>query len=246
MNINKQVIKNYLAIDLKKDLRTAKAILLRSRINGYIGWAGHGNLGDEAPYHAYKKLFPESRLVEFNLDRPIKVLSSLSRVEKSFGHVALGGGTLINQSEVYLKQTEYLIQRQVPMFCLGTGVASQSFWSSHQEIHTAGEITRWAELLKKFIYVGVRGPRSQKALAEVGLTVDVVGDSALTLADRTYRKRESKKIIGINVSRGTDNVMWGDFKMFINQVEAAVTQLVRVGFEVRILPIWQSDLGACE
>ncbi len=177
------------------------------------------------------------------MGRPTKLVSSLLGRDIPFGYVALGGGTLINQSKDYLAQTEHIVNRNIPMFCLGTGVAAREFWKDHQTVHTANEIKKWVLLLKKFIYVGVRGPLSRKRLAEAGLDVEVVGDTALTLASESYRERKGRKIIGLNISLGADNAMWGNPDIFKKEILMSVQKLINDGFDIRILPIWRDDLA---
>lgn len=246
MKINKKTINYYIKVDFYKDLEPIKAILFNKKFNGYIGWTGYGNLGDEVVYEGYKKLFPDSNLVSFKISRLSKLLSLITRREIPANLVALGGGTLINQSKSWLEQTEYLIAKGVPMFCLGTGVASRNFWKNYSHIHTANDIDKWVTLLRKFVYVGVRGPLSQKYLQNAGLKVDIVGDSALALAKEEYRKRNEKKIIGINLSSGTDNAMWGDSSMLIKEMLISIKKLTEEGFTIRLLPIWKDDLSICK
>lgn len=242
--MNKDIvsIKKYFEAEYKKDRQTIKAIVSNKPINGYIGWTGYGNLGDEAIYESYQKLFPGSNFTEFRMGRPAKLFTALLGREIPFGYVALGGGTLINQSKDYLTQTQDIVKRDIPMFCLGTGVAAREFWKDHENVHTANDIEEWVRLLNKFIYVGVRGPLSQKRLADTGFNAEVVGDAALTLASETYRKRTGRTIVGLNISLGADNAMWGNPDLFKKEILLSVKELIKNGFEIRILPIWKDDL----
>lgn len=244
--INPKQIKDYLKVEYLKDSRMINAIVSGHPVNGYIGWTGYGNLGDEVVYEAYEKLFPGSNFTEFRISRPVKWVSALLRREIPFGYVALGGGTIINQSKFYLAQTEYLINKNVPMFCMGTGVAAREFWKNHEDVHTANDIEKWVPLLKQFIYVGVRGPLSQKRLADVGLNVEIVGDTALAFTNETYQKRAGRKIIGLNISPGTGNMMWGDQEVFKKEILSSVQKFIADGFEIRLLPIWKDDLALCK
>ncbi|MGG7377464.1 polysaccharide pyruvyl transferase family protein, partial [Escherichia coli] len=65
---------------------------------------------------------------------------------------------------------------------LGTGVDDPDFygplsWEARMELE------RWREILPRFEHLAVRGPLSQARLAEAGFSSEVVGDTALILAD---------------------------------------------------------------
>ncbi|MDD5585035.1 MAG: hypothetical protein PHV55_08280, partial [Candidatus Omnitrophica bacterium] len=55
---------------------------------GYIGWLGHGNLGDELIYYLTKRFFKPFNLLEFKIGEKVALAESfLGR--KLFGAVCL-------------------------------------------------------------------------------------------------------------------------------------------------------------
>ncbi len=233
-------------VELAKDFMTMRATASGRPFNGYLGWTGYGNLGDEAVYEAFDALFPSEHFVPFRIvSKPAQTFQKLSRREVPLKNMALGGGTLINQSLIWLEHVEYAVGNGIPVFCIGSGVASASFWKAHPGVHSGSDLERWVAALNKFAYVGVRGPRSQAALKEAGVKAEIVGDTAIALAPEKFTPKKSfKKIIGINISYGTDNVMYGDAEAFLKEMASAVQKLCEDGYTVRILPIWQGDMPA--
>lgn len=233
-------------VELAKDFTAIKAAASGKPINGYLGWTGYGNLGDEAVFEAFDALFKAEHFVPFRVaTRPVQTFERLTGRSVPLKNMALGGGTLINQSRIWLEHVEYAVAHNIPVFCIGSGVANSSFWKAHPGVHSGNDLSRWAEVLKQFAFVGVRGPISQKTLKEQGIKAEVVGDTAIALAPSSYKKKRAfKKIIGVNVSYGTDNVMYGDAETFMQAMAEALRELCEAGFEVRILPIWPGDMAA--
>lgn len=233
-------------VELAKDFTTMKATATGKPFNGYLGWTGYGNLGDEAVYEAFDALFPSEHFVPFRIvSKPAQTFQRLVHQPVPIKNMALGGGTLINQSRIWLEHVEYAVANDIPVFCIGSGVASSSFWKAHPGVHSGSDLERWAAALQKFVFVGVRGPRSQAALKEAGVEAEIVGDTAIALAPEKFTPKKSfKKVIGINVSFGTDNVMYGDAETFLKEMAGAVQKLCKQGYTVRILPIWAGDMPA--
>jgi len=139
----------------------------------YIGWAGHGNLGDDVMLTAASRLVGESLEV---LQSP-RLESLLAKAgvagPRLFARAFLGGGTLINRD--YLPAVESTLARGLRIASLGTGVGSAGF-----SMAEGGLDPRWIAALRRFEGVGVRGPLSQEKLASGGLRdVAIVGDLAL-------------------------------------------------------------------
>jgi polysaccharide pyruvyl transferase WcaK-like protein len=234
---------DWLAIEANKDLTTVNSIIRQRPFNGYIGWVGYGNLGDEAVFQALKSILPDCNFTPYRTAKPALVTTQLLKRQAPLLNVALGGGTLINQSPHWLSEIIRAVSNNVPTFCLGTGVAPQNSLDTPPNVK-GNLLEEWANVLRQFIYVGVRGPLSQSYLREVGLNVEVVGDSALSLAKKQFRKRNSVKTIGINISYGTDGVMYGSPDQLLSEVQKVILSLLNKNFKIKIFPIWKDDLAA--
>jgi len=238
-------LKDWIKVEKSRDAASIRAIITGKPLNGYVGWTGYGNLGDEAVYEAAKVLMPT--ITPFRVSRRIDSISKMLGRPLPLKSFYLGGGTLINQSIFWLEQSEYAVAHKVPSFCIGSGVASKDFWQHHSDIHTANNLDRWTKVLNEFVFVGVRGPLSQEKLANVGIKSKIVGDAAFALAPDTVAARNHDgKIVGLNISYGTDGAMWGDPQDFMNAIEKSARELVAEGYEVRLLPIWKPDVAVSQ
>lgn len=184
---------DWLTVEARKDSAMVGAVLRRTSINGYIGWVGYGNLGDEAVFQALQSLFPECNLTPYRTSDPMHSLLRLSRREPPLLNAVLGGGTLIIQSPNWLNESVYVVSKNIPIFCLGTGVAPERSLDTPPNVQ-GNLMGEWARILEKFVYVGVRGPLSQAYLAKAGLNVEIVGDSALSLAKTQFRQKKFKRL----------------------------------------------------
>ncbi len=162
---------------------------------GYIGWVGHGNLGDDAMFEAAAKLLAPAHLEIFAGASCENVLARLglsgSRV---FDRVFLGGGTLINAG--YLRIVEQAQILGLPVCALGTGVGSADLGETGEK-----PAARWRDVLNSFSRVGVRGYRSQRKLHHLGIhRVEVIGDLALALTkDKLDPLKDTRRFI-LNVA----------------------------------------------
>jgi len=89
----------------------------------YIGWVGHGNLGDEALLYSIRKLFwNQAVLKEPSFANIIK--ESVFGTE-FFDFAMIGGGTLIGAE--YIKELKKN-RPNIPIVFFGTGVQNPTFW----------------------------------------------------------------------------------------------------------------------
>jgi polysaccharide pyruvyl transferase WcaK-like protein len=231
-----------LILKKKNELNIFRSIRSDKLKGAYIGWVGYDNLGDEILYQAHLKLFPPFDLLPYESNSLIEKYFLLMKKEVyNFG--VLGGGTLINQNNRWQKEIMKLQKKRIPLFCLGTGVASEDFWKIQCDEPWNNSISTWIEILSSFLFVGVRGPISKKILIDNGLkNVVVVGDTALSLAPDTYTKKESGRVIGINFGIVKGNPMLGDPDEFIKQMVSLIKYLLLKNYKIILLPVWREDI----
>ena len=159
----------------------------------------------------------------------------------------LGGGTLIDQSDVYLnvyRQVRKQTGRPIPLFA--TGVACPQFWSSR-----AGWVDRraqWAVELAELPVVGVRGPMSKAYLEEVGVkNVEVAGDPAI----RLHRRLSQPKQAGAGAWRIAINggdispACWGDPATVDKELAEAARRLRAEGHALSFISVCPEDVRPC-
>lgn len=107
--------------------------------------------------------------------------------------------------------------------------------------NTAGaELRQWRPVLREFLTVAVRGPRSAELLADVGVEAEVVGDPALLLQPTGELPPHQEKIVGVTLGYGDD--LWGhDHERVVNEVGDALRALTADGWHARFIVVNESD-----
>jgi polysaccharide pyruvyl transferase WcaK-like protein len=161
---------------------------------GYIGFHGQGNLGDDAMFEAARRLLNQVELITVGPTWQERWLSWLGLGgSRYFRTIILGGGTLIGPT--YADRVAGLLGAGTPMFTLGTGVGSAGV-SERDDVSIEG----WSPLLERFQGVGVRGPRSQRALESIGVKgASVIGDLALGLGHPDASPCPAGRSFGLNL-----------------------------------------------
>jgi polysaccharide pyruvyl transferase WcaK-like protein len=196
------------------------------------GWLGKFNLGDEALWYAYEKLFPSHKLVHFDGG---KLSGAVCRLPRLAGGL-LGGGTLIAQKRDWLTLATQFAASGQPLFIFGTGVEEPSFWPGDTTVQD------WLPLLAKCRFIGVRGPISAQMLAAAGVkNVEVVGDPVIAYAlDEVSREVETNSI-GLNIGT-SDGRIWGDEKRVASEVASLARRAKSAGWNVHWYVVWPKDL----
>jgi len=191
----------------------------------YIGWTGHGNLGDEACLSAIRALLSRRGPVRL---RPT--------TDPTGPVVVLGGGTLLFGTR-FLKPAETALRRGAKLFVFGTGVDLSlpvDRWGARK--------SRWGHVLRAARFVGVRGPRSLDAVKRLGVrTGRVIGDPALSLAgshDRAHRRKD--KFLLVNA--GSDFPLPGGETRLMDQLGSLVERLRAASYRVEYLALRPGDI----
>jgi polysaccharide pyruvyl transferase WcaK-like protein len=190
----------------------------------YIGWTGHGNLGDEACLSAIRALLGRRG--------PVQVRPTMDPTGPA---VVLGGGTLLFGTG-FLEPAEAALRRGAKLFVFGTGVDLSlplDRWGERKP--------RWGRALRAARFVGVRGPRSLDAVKRLGArSVRVIGDPALSLAglhDRPHRQR--KKLVLLNA--GSDFPLPGGAARLMDRLGSLVEHVRAEGYRVEYLALRPGD-----
>jgi polysaccharide pyruvyl transferase WcaK-like protein len=215
---------------------------------GYIGWTGHGNLGDDAIAEAIRVALAPARLSDVPL-YPHDLAQRLKGHDR-FGlrraHPLLGGGTVIGRTNwrVHVR-TALLLAWARPAVMIGAGVEDPAFSGTHS-FSSPQELGRWRRVLGHFDRVTVRGPRSRDLLGDVGIEAEVVGDPALLLRPTRAVDAEDRTL-GVALGFGDD--LWGHSQDdVIDAIGSAIRALVGRGWRVRFFivnPEDRADAMAC-
>jgi polysaccharide pyruvyl transferase WcaK-like protein len=219
--------------------REIKFLASKKKRAFYIGWVGHGNLGDEALYMAIKNLF--GRHIEFYEKNYVGtgLKYYLNNLNLPLDYVFLGGGTLINRGKNYSLLKSIYAKKKI---VFGTGVANPEYWQTVDGFNSYA--SEWAEALNNTNYIGVRGPLSKKLLTEWGVAreIKIIGDPALLfLRDAIVRKKKNR-ILGVNVGF-TGGLLWGgDDEAFLNKLVDELRVIGDRGWSFKFFPVYKKDI----
>lgn len=205
---------------------------LRREPAGYLGWANRGNLGDDAMFKAFALTVRRCRPHLLPLHRPGR---SFLRVD-SAKTIVLGGGTLIFRDE-WVTRVE-AVQRAMPdadLIVAGTACEDPEYARLTGVGSDAGE-RAWIRILEKAGPVGVRGPISQRILADRGIRAQVIGDPALALTGPGIRPKVTDILLNLAaVEDGYTDRHYG-------VIQAAVRHWRNDGLTVSLFGTERSDL----
>ena len=236
------------AIQAAAYARHARDLQLLHRRPGsvaYFGWTGYGNVGDEALFSVAEHMLDDFDVRSWPMGR---FAQQLLRTRRSLLHAAiLGGGTLIGTQEPR-QALEAVLRHQpgVPLLMIGPGVEDPEHAAAGSGAAIRDELQRWIPLLARFERVTVRGPRSQKLLADHGLTSAVVGDPALLLeAAHVSAAEPDGRVLGLNLMTAgraySDNL-----DRVAETLVESVQDLIARGWHIRLFPFWGPDSAVHE
>ena len=221
------------------------SVLRRRAPVRYLGWVGHRNLGDEAVREAVVDLLSVEPAAG-GLDGSLEVVAAdwpswgLARAldrPTAYAGTIVGGGTVIGGR--YLPFVEETIATDHPVAVLGSGVIDPAFpWSYRGRGPTLRD---WCEVLPRCAYVGVRGPRSQQLLAEVGVASEVFGDPGCRFVQPDGHWTPEPGLIGVNVGQAASRT-WGSELAMLATLSSFVRRLAASGHRVEYYVVSPGDL----
>jgi polysaccharide pyruvyl transferase WcaK-like protein len=218
-----------------------KSILNPFKKRGYyIGWTGHGNLGDEALKIAIYTIFKDTAIMQDHYDGLIlKLFRKFGFLKNHF--LMLGGGTTINKNPGWFIHLTSWMSRKNIVF--GTGVANPIFWKNINNFKDLRE--DWVKVLNTFDFIGVRGLISSRLLKEWGVEkeIKVIGDPVLFLTRPLYFVKKPSKTLGINFALPKGNLFWGqDHQRWLNNFISFVDAMLNDGWNIEFVPVSKEDL----
>lgn len=214
----------------------------------YLGFAGHGNLGDDAIREVYAERLPDRSLWNMPV-RKVDIARGLVRgdiLRHRGAPVLLGGGTVLGRTiwRHHIGRTMRWMKPNTAVL-LGAGVEDPEF-RGDASYTSWDELKRWPEIIDGFATVSVRGPRSREILAQVGVDAELVGDPALLLGrqDLSTRVNDDGPVL-VNLTHGEDQ--WGGKELdWSSPVIESLRDLLRDGRRIEFVSMEVDDVAINE
>lgn len=210
----------------------------------YLGFAGHGNLGDDAIFEVYQRLLPTYSLWRMPVRKAdvLRVAAAGQLIEHRRAPMLLGGGTVLGRTiwRHHIRRTRLLVNPKTSTM-LGAGVEDPDFCGDGRYT-SREELARWHPILEQFDSITVRGPRSREILESVDIDARIVGDPALLLAeaDLTPRVNTGGPIL-VNLTHGEDQ--WGGKSLdWSPHVIRVLADLIRIGHTIEFVSMEPEDV----
>ena len=151
----------------------------------YVGWAGRGNLGDDAMLLTWELALPDVRFVDAPLYKEDlgRFLVQRARTRGVTMPTILGGGTVLGLAS-WLKHVRLARRLGLSRQVLALGCGGIDLGDPKGSGRQAIDIRGWTDL-QGLTLLGVRGPRSAELADKLGFSAEVVGDPALLLPSLT-------------------------------------------------------------
>lgn len=208
----------------------------------YIGWLGHGNLGDEVLFQAIDSLFNHD--IQFFSSRRMGILSRVLGRYLPVRAVFLGGGTLIRPtpSEYWVQLDEsFSIFPRAKFVAFGTGVADAALWESFGR---RTDKVGWCRRLERLDRVLVRGPLSKQHLLDWGFsgTVEIIGDMAIWFTRSNIARKRKARRVGLNLGPSNGCIRGRDERSVIRFGARLLRCFAQNGWRVTLFPMWAEDI----
>jgi hypothetical protein len=231
--------------DVARKLRYSTWLRPNAKRVGYVGWIGRGNLGDEVMHQVHQRILCGTSVVDLPDVRALKAIARFCSSSLPSAAV-LGGGTLVGYPRIRTS-FEILLRKRpnLVVSMLGSGVELPDPTTGSASMLDR-ELERWKPLLRIFPEVNVRGPLSQKRLADFDIDASVVGDPALLAASGYYPGTTSQQgLIGLNI--GIHDSMTSSVRLALHATcVATCRRLVSQGYQILLLPVCGPDVEFCK
>lgn len=206
-----------------------------SEIAAYSGWLGNNNIGDEALYLANEMIFSDFELVnrQYYDDLPIQLYGGGTVLPRGVSNhssdelvAAIGVGVedpnFRNQPFAPV-DIEYYLEENGLSFLIGNKytqhIANRIASASDSFMMDRKYITKDRyEPIRRFNYLGVRGPRSKEILNRYSIDSQVVGDTALLLEPSKYNHHQSNRV-AVTLRSQTGVLKWTDDTEYIRVIK---------------------------
>jgi Polysaccharide pyruvyl transferase len=197
----------------------------RTLLVRYIGWQGHGNVGDDLLFELWRD----------RLDGVELVVDPANTVDA----VLVGGGTLLLQPDwISVFERVQAEAPGVPWFAVGLGAQDPTFCPP---ANVDAMLERWRQLLPRFERLSVRGPLSASYLASAGMNVPVIGDPGLATTPAP-QKIPSQPRVAINLAGAVAVGRFGAPDALAAAIAEYVTNLRSLGIDITLLPLFGPDI----
>jgi polysaccharide pyruvyl transferase WcaK-like protein len=152
--------------------------------------------------------------------------------------VIIGGGTQLGETGF---QGPVLRAMQTDAECVvfGTGVEDPAFWPSRDPGRY--DLAAWEPILVRCGYVGVRGPRSQRYLRQVGIESEVIGDPACMFVRSEAQPVVAKRRLGLNLGSGSQG-MFGNDELVLETLLGFAREMLDDGWDPTPYVVFPGDL----
>jgi polysaccharide pyruvyl transferase WcaK-like protein len=199
----------------------------------YFGTIGIRNLGDELMLRIAEAAFSENTILPVDARRHFQAL--LLRIfGRGSDRLLVGGGTLL-LSDPLFRTLSSAGARDMSFTTFGTGA------HPIRVAHASRSFPMWRDLLRRFEFVGVRGPLTAATLEKLGVISTVTGDPALIFSLRDSPPPATSGVVGMNFGT-TSGTAWAAHEpALVGALIRTIRELTACGFEVRLFSVWPPD-----
>lgn len=201
-----------------------------SRVLNYVGWTGHGNIGDQALYTAIQSVFDAYKLVPSTnslVPTPPKLYSGIT---------LFGSGTLLPRWSTVVMPNRF-------NYAYGVGAVDPDFYEYQYGKRAQGFYKFAVKKTMEFDFrnVGVRGERSKELLREWKIESEIIGDPCLLLKPSSFESKQ-RNLVAVNIGSEPLEPWWGRSESITEEVTKLCLFLKKRGYSIVLVPFSDRDL----